>query len=114
MKSNTLLLRIVRWIYHRMLRTEQGRDEQKIKHTVIQPAHGLKTDGVNSPNIIAAGDVTVNIGARPEPQRETILKQVWHNNPTSHDGVIMPFYAESTETIKHTPGEREEDERRFC
>ena len=93
-KSNTVLY-IVRWIWNWLFK-KQGREEQP---SVMQSVHELKTDGTNSPNIIAAGNVTVNIGTIPKPQRGTVLKQVWHN-PTSDDGGMMPLRAESTETIK--------------
>ena len=93
-KSNTVLY-VVRWIWNRLFK-KQGREEQP---SVMQSVHELKTDGTNSPNIIAGGDVTVNIGTAAKPQRESVLKQIWHN-PQSNDGSIAPIRAESIETNK--------------
>lgn len=103
-KSNTVLC-IVRWIWNWLFKARQKREEQP---SITQSAHGLKTDGTNSPNIIAAGDVTVNIGTTHEPQKETVLKQVWHN-PTSDAGGIMPRRAESIETIRPQQKGRRDD-----
>lgn len=69
------------------------------KPPVVQTANELNTHGANSPSIIANGNVTLNIGVTQKPQRETILKQTWHN-PKTRDGVIAPLQAESTETKK--------------
>lgn len=69
------------------------------KPPVAQTVKALKTNGANSPNIVASGNVTFNIGATQNPQREIILKQTWHN-PKTQDGSIAPLQAESTETKK--------------
>ena len=69
------------------------------KPPVAQNVKELNTNGANSPNIIATGNVTFNSGATQNPQRETILKQTWHN-PKTRDGVIAPLQAESIETKK--------------
>lgn len=102
-KSNIVMC-IIRWFWNWLFK-KQGREESA---AVTQNVHGLKTDGTNSPNIIAAGDVTVNIGTTHEPQKETVLKQVWHN-PTSDAGGIMPRRAESIETIRPQQKGRRDD-----
>ena len=71
------------------------------KPPVSQTAKELNTNGANSPNIIANGNVVLNFGATQNPQREIILKQTWHN-PKTKDGTIAPLQAESIE-IKKVP-----------
>ena len=57
--SNTVLC-IVRWIWNWLFKARQKREGQP---SITQSAHGLKTEGANSPNIIANGPVTVAFDA---------------------------------------------------
>lgn len=61
-QSNTVLC-IVRWIWNWLIKARQKRKE---KPSVMQSVRELKTEGVNSPNIIANGNVMVAFGAASE------------------------------------------------
>ena len=93
--SNTMLC-IVRWIWNWLFKARQKREGQP---SITQSAHGLKTEGANSPNIIANTFNYNNYHTTPVPQQKSVLKQVWHD-PKTQDGSIAPLRAESTETIK--------------
>ena len=81
------------------IRMARGVFAPPIKPPAVQRAKELNTNGANSPNIIANGNVTLNFNAMQNPQRETILKQTWHN-PKTQEGIIAPIRADSTESIK--------------